>query len=118
MATGTWTMYQRAWARLWSNPNPTSNFAEQTIHLDLSNYAEVKLVFRYSTDNNAEMTVQTAIPSGALLPMGLLTGKIVSRLVVGVTSTGVEYSTGRYYTSYGSITDGNQYGIPLYIYAR
>ena len=95
---------------LWTNSDTTSNFAAQTISLDLSNYKYIVVVTKVAT--NADYTPRT---------MGITkitdTAPTYPQTVGGTggsnyrtfyaTSTGV---------TFGGASSGNKYVIPLYIY--
>lgn len=49
---------------LWTNPNPTSAFAEQTINLDMSDYNYIEIYYRFYTGATGEQ-IATKIPVGS-----------------------------------------------------
>ena len=97
---------------LWTNPSPTSDFASQTVSLDLTDYSYLFIVQRQYKDSSGNS-------STALLPIDGVT------YVVVVISDGGETRTRTYSASASSVTVGvgksgstinNAYAIPYQIY--
>lgn len=102
---------------LWTNPNPSSSFASQTIQLDLSEYEYIGIIYRRSSSS----TYQTPI---YILGVGTswywddqIGGYLVERSIQTTSSTVVFGNSSRM-TTYpnGSRTTDNQYQIPYKIY--
>ena len=116
MASG--TIKSNNWKLVWTNPTPTSEFPAQTISLNLSTYSEIKLIIRASIENAGENLGFAEIPSTGFQVFWLASGIINSRAFSGITSTGITFNTGRKYTTYGNVTNDNNIGIPIRIYAK
>lgn len=101
---------------LWTNDDPSSNFAAQTVTLDLAGYTHYMVVPIFSRNNqNTSIPVLSAVEDGAVLG-----------LVVGSGSTNNVGSRTCYYDSSvpGIVFAGGNYGgsgnngycIPMFIY--
>lgn len=118
MATGTITKDTKL---LWTNPNPASAFASQTISLDLSKYRFVDVILKinYSTTNYC---IHRALVSNAgskcfcCEPIPTNNGVVYSRdRNFTVTSTGVAFDDAREQTT-SSLSVNNNYMVPTAIY--
>ncbi len=98
---------------LWTNPDPTSSFAAQTLQIDLSNYSAVEVIYRHFGDVG-----ETGY--GAMLCIkGLTSGILVISYsnnrngvrMASPTDAGVTFSTCLYNNAVN-----NNYGVPLYIF--
>lgn len=123
MATG--TIKSTAWQLLWTNPNPSSNFANDTdIPLDLTLYSELCVVCRSETgSDSAEPCFMLIMPpaytsAGQSTGLQIYTMKFYQRYATRIYSDHIHIGKGCWFNSYGSRTDGTKYCIPLYIYAR
>lgn len=97
---------------LWTNASPTSEFAKQTISLNLSNYKMVYIVIRRSTTNNNLHNSLVVKKGESGFIFAYLGGYgLLYREIESVSNSGVNFGVG---VMQGS-TD-NQYGIPIYIY--
>lgn len=100
---------------VWTNSNPSSAFAAQTINLDLSGYKAIEIVFANSSTANQGGVIIKMIPAtGASLTV--LTNNTTNttglrQRTCSATSTGVSFSAARN----GSNAD-NGVVIPLHIY--
>lgn len=97
---------------LWTNPSPTSDFASQTLSIDLSDYDYIYVVQRQYKDSSGNATA-TMIPKDG------------STYVVTVISDGGGVRTRTYSASASSVaisvgkegtTTNNAYAIPYQIY--
>lgn len=104
------------WTLLWTNPNPTSSFAAQTLPLDLSGWNIIAIQARpTATDDTASFQlciVDSTINDALCIPYIGGTNYFFKRKIK-VTTTGIDFSTG-YRNATG--TTGNNYCIPLNIY--
>lgn len=99
---------------LWTNPDPTSNFAAQTVSLDLAEYNAVLIT--YTAQANS-----TRFGSA----IGLIDGNNYF-VTIGIDSTANNYIYKRgaaadnsgvtFTTGYRDTTSSTGYAIPLYIY--
>ena len=108
---------------LWTNKSPTSEFAAQTISLNLSGYDAVEIICRYSRTDDASMRYICDVGSSTSMYWfyytatdGKYTG-VRSRNVVSVSTTGVDIHTcsGKPGNSTTN-TSNNGYIIPVKIY--
>lgn len=102
------------WDELWTNEDETSNFAAQTVSLDLSGWAFIAIVTRFSTTHNYKTI--NIIRVGDTCPLD--TGNLYSTMYTAkrsaaVSESGVTFSTG-YRNTTG--TTGTDYCIPVAIY--
>ena len=113
---------------LWTNSAPTSNFAPQTISLDLSVYKSVAIMYKgvtsgtttsiafYSVGDNITIPPDSGSQAGYPTVICAGYGKAKSMVSMGrdvnITNAGVIFGSG--YVS--SNVAGNNYSIPLYIW--
>lgn len=125
MATG--TIKTPWWKLIWTNPNPSSAFAAQTVPLSLSQYTEIKIVaFRNAAaPSNAivAFSVDSFIDGLRHWIAGLANPSAeptFGRRFFTPSSTGISFETAQLYTRYNDSagTDNNNIIIPYMIYAR
>lgn len=119
MATG--TIKSTGWKLLWTNPNPSAEFAAQTISLDLSSYKEVLLVYRLGTYwNELDSVLITEFDATYALHTPGYDGRISKRNVI-MKSSGATFSAAGYYNQYATASSygtDNKLKVPYKIYAR
>lgn len=105
---------------LWTNPNPTSAFASQTVTLSSDDYDIYEIVYVSETTgtlNRLLKTVKSLKGYDTILeitnPLGS-TSPIRARNVTYVTDTSLTFSDGYAKNTYPLLTDNNKC-IPLYI---
>lgn len=98
---------------LWTNDSPTSNFAAQTVSLDLSGYSAIVVAFATSTTSGLYAFSNIALKDGNPWFLSFLGGASTYRYgrSATVTNTGVEFSNG-----YRDGSASSAQAIPLYIY--
>lgn len=107
-----WELVGLVMKTLWYNASPTSNFAAQTISLDLSKYQAVYISSVRSTDDQSfSGSAFLPIDTKAYL-MGTTDQFAVTRRQVTVTKTGVTFSG---YSSSNN-SNGNTNEIPIVIF--
>lgn len=100
--------------QLWINTNPTANFAAQIVSLDLSKYVWVMIQFKSNKDDDY---LQTDIFQVGTTGRLRSTDNAISRRVVIVSSTGIEFNGGYHLAANGtSFTSSNAYCVPYKIY--
>ena len=105
---------------LWTNPNPSVNFAAQTITVDLSKYKYCVIDGKINSGTNVDFnspsidsgSIISPIQSGTTFSRWLVTGT-TGRVVSIVSTTGVTFGTGNYMRTGDTSSD---YFIPLHIY--
>lgn len=108
---------------LWTNPSPTSSFAEQTVSLNLSSYKAVYIVYKLFANQQYNVTGQIVylndqtITISASGSAGFFSGALtLMARVASMASTGVHFSAG----SLGSVSTNwavdNRPIIPWKIY--
>ena len=112
--------------KLWTNPDPTAQFAAQTINLDLSEYDAVEVRYVGSTvwKSNSSVTISKGNRGYANVTAGNMGMQSASNTVIytanrlfTVSDTGIECSAGYAMTSNGSIVSPeNRAGVPTEIY--
>lgn len=103
-----------AWTELWTNPNPTSNFAAQTVSLDLSGWSFIAIVTSFSASHDYQTTHLVRVGDTSPLDTGnLFTTMYTAKRSASVSSNGVTFSTGYRNTTE---TTGTNYCIPLAVY--
>lgn len=96
---------------VWTNPSPSSNFAAQTLALELGNYDAVVIYVKQDTSTNygafcfAAMDINTTI-----FTKGQTNGTMFGRYITA-SGAGITFSNG-----YSGSSTGAQYAIPLYVY--
>ena len=103
---------------LWTNPNWNTNFAAQTVSLNLSGYTAIMTVFAYATSVKTRRGTQTQLVDGATYTFEAphtSGGNYWFRREVTASTTGVTFGTGGYFEN-GSFQGGDLYTMPLYIY--
>ena len=99
---------------LWTNPNPTSAFAAQTISLDLSKYDAVAIdLTMYTAGSNVHNQTFLGSVGSSMILSGILYSTAPTDLMrIGdVTASGVIFNNGR---AYGAVNNGAV--IPYKIY--
>jgi hypothetical protein len=101
---------------LWTNSAPASAFAAQTVGLDLTGYAAVRVLAIDHTDNgdiSCDITVPLALGKGNLC--GVRPALYPFYRQFTVNTAGVTFATG-YVGNYGSPMASAQYAVPYRIY--
>ena len=102
--------------KLWENKSPTTNFAAQTVSLDLTEYDAI-IMTNVATTGSATANAQNTLLmkdgcTYACISQNVTTGtRYTYNRSVSVNDTGVTFSTG-----YRAATAGANYFIPLAIY--
>lgn len=103
-----------SWTLLWTNADPGSNFAAQTVSLGLSAYQFIAIVTQFSTSHDYESVNMVRVGGkSALDTANLFSTQYTAKRSAEVTSSGVTFSTG-YRNTTG--TTGTNYCIPVAIY--
>lgn len=103
-----------AWTELWTNPDPTSNFAAQTVSIDLSSWHLIAIVVRFNASSDGETICLARIGEKVVLNAPNFGSTMYNaRRLANVQTTGVEFMQG-YRNTTG--TAGAQYGVPTVIY--
>lgn len=105
---------------LWTNPSPTSNFAAQTLSLDLTEYAYLLFKVKNSlttgyTDEAYCACQKDNSKRSAFSVVGAGAPKIIHSRYFDTTDNSITFSAG-YHSSTSSGTTDNRYAIPLEIY--
>lgn len=98
---------------LWTNPNPTSAFAAQTVSLNLTEYAGVIVEFINKGEaNNIRSRVYAKKSDFGTYPIGagFVSTNAYARNIVAVSDTGVEFSEAV------TTSTNNDFVIPMKIY--
>lgn len=100
---------------LWQNPNPTSEFAGQTITFDMSKYKAFVISARYSTD--VATTSFSLFPNDIGNDYSLWSNqyKFAVRFI-NITSNGIAFKGAYMVNSYGSPTNNQGCAIPVKIW--
>lgn len=108
---------------LWTNASPKSTFGGQTINLDLSQYKQIKIVFKLATDvNNIECSNFFNLSNNYILtPMyqsyGSSSGSFVAfREIAYIKASGINIGNGKKATAFTSYSDDDSLIIPYQIY--
>ena len=101
---------------LWTNSSPTSNFAAQTVSLDLSDYDAVFIECNTSTNATTGRTVAIGLV-GTSVRLVTAIYQIHERIAT-ISTTGIAFAQNYYLVSYASsnLTANNGYLIPTNIY--
>lgn len=99
---------------LWTNSNPTSSFAGQSIPLDLSKYELLLIIFRWSSSDPGTLTSITKVDKSGQV-MALYDEKIYRSF--NTSTSGVTFNDARASSSAtGSMSVSNTKCIPQVIY--
>ena len=103
---------------LWTNPSPSSDFATQTISVDLSNYKQIEVIMRVRSNNLTTTSNIIDVNAGGngqnICAFG---GKFANR-VYNITSNkqGILFNPAYATNTYGSDVPDNAWCIPYKIY--
>ena len=100
---------------LWTNENPTSDFAQQTITLSSSDYDCYEIIYRQNTTTSRVLSTGKIIKGyGTLLMQSI--GQNQFRAINYVSDISLEIYYNQKLTTYGSTpTTDNSINIPLYV---
>ena len=110
---------------LWTNPNPSADFAPQTKLFDLSEYDEVEIVATFLGDTNASYSTRCAVGAGSNLAYQILntaTATNASTFINGVareftvSTSGITFGNGQMTYNGGAYTNWQSRAIPYKIY--
>ena len=103
-----------SWTSLWTNSAPSSDFAAQTVPLDLSGWNLIAILAKTTTTGNTTSVFLAAVGTGSILSVpNLGSTQYFYKRTMDVQTTGVTFSTG-YRNTTG--TSGASYCIPVAIY--
>lgn len=103
---------------LWTNASPTSEFASQTINLDLSNYKFIIILGRAFTNREAIELMGLFHINGEKYKVTNMFSVNITRDVI-INGNGITFSNGGYFDIYNSDNSWvsvNTSSIPVYIY--
>lgn len=105
------------WKLLWQNPSETSQFAAQTITIDLSAYGALIVMLRNETGSDSGWNISNIVIKGRPTEGIVITGnnRLVRR-IIAMSDTGVTFNNAERYNSYGTATTDNSAAIPARIY--
>lgn len=112
------------WRQVWENGSPTSNFAAQTVDLDLSGASEIRIEYRLSTTSETRCFTDGFINGQALPVTGMsnLSSTTAYLLIRNATpsATGVVFQTAyrRSTVATTSASSSPGYMIPVAIYVK
>lgn len=119
-AVGTAAAYARedhvhpGFVELWVNPNPTSNFAAQTVSLDLSSWKVVAIANKFNASSTSETIHIVRVGSQFIMnAVNIGSNAYVAKRTTTVSATGVTFAQGYRNTSG---TAGAEYSVPVAIY--
>jgi len=101
------------WNLLWTNTTPSTNFAAQTITLDLSDYNEINVIFAEQTDRLTNLFSYTLRNAENLQMCATTLVQSARGRIFKISSSGVEFLAG-----YSGSSTANNIAIPYYIYAK
>ena len=96
---------------LWTNSNLSSNFAAQTLSLDLSNYKYVIIVSRTSTTQDYKNRASSILPVGGTAFTGVGVSRDRAIRYAKASTTGIEFKIANY-----GLDEDNTFSIPYKIY--
>lgn len=96
---------------IWTNSDPTSNYAAKTEAMDLSAWTWIGIYAKFNTSTTYKVLHIVKVGDSTLLSVPNLSGtQYFAKREAAVSTTGITYSTG-YRNTTG--TTGTQYAIPL-----
>lgn len=111
------------WKLVWTNPNPSSDFAEQTVPLALTPYSDILIIANQYTGADIHLPFYCRVDGYCYLEVvGTFDGNgtmSLNRRQAVINTSGIEFSDA-YSKTYNSSSKSkhNDQLIPLYIYAR
>ena len=112
-----------AWKLLWTNPNPSSDFAEQTVSLALTPYSDILIIANQYTSADIHLSFYCRVDGYCYLEVvGTFDANgtmALNRRQAIINTSGIEFADAysKTYNSSSKSTHNDQL-IPLYIYAR
>ena len=103
---------------LWTNASPSTDFAKQTISIDLSNYKQIEVIMRVRSNNPALTSNIIDVNVGEIGQNICAFGGKVANRVYNITSDkqGIFFSYAYVTNAYGSDVPDNAWCIPYKIY--
>ena len=107
---------------LWENPNPSAEFAAQTVNVNLSGYDTIEIVTTFSAGGTNRFRTKLALGENTLLStVGEVVGASMKMYMVGrncsTNANGVIFNTGGYkYFDAAAFVESNTYAVPYRIY--
>lgn len=103
---------------LWTNANPSSNFAAQTLSLNLSSYKFILIVCRAATTRDMLFTNVCTIGSEPWQQKLFVPDYTMRNRYCTVTTTGISFDSAFYYATYANsaATSTDAQVIPYKIY--
>ena len=102
------------WTSLWTNSDPSSNYAAQTEAMDLSAYTWIAIIAKTQTTGTVETTHLVRVGSSVIMSVPNLAGtQYFYKRQADVTTSGITFGTG-YRNNTG--TSGANYCIPVAVY--
>ena len=102
---------------LWTNPSPSSNFAAQTVSLDLSGYIVGAIVFAASKTDYTLSSPQFFIVNNSMQRIVSTVWAIFQYRDITVSTSGITFSGGNRMSSYGGgYAQSDAEIIPIFIY--
>ena len=103
---------------LWTNASPSSDFATQTISIDLSNYKQIEVIMRVRSNNLTTTSNIIDVNAGEKGEnICMFSGKVANRIYI-ITSDkqGIFFDYACVANTYGSDGPDNAWCIPYKIY--
>lgn len=103
---------------VWTNPNPSANFAPQTIQLVLNGFDAVEIIYKEASGYGGSGTIPRRHNiDGVSTPMFANTNRFMFRNAT-VSTNGITFSGASYYTTYGGNATAAENGflVPCKIY--
>lgn len=99
---------------LWTNPNPTSNFAAQTVALDLSAWNVIAVITKFNATSASETIHMIRVGYQCVTnAVNIGSNAYVAKRTATVSTSGVTFAQG-YRNTTG--TSGTEYCVPVAIY--
>lgn len=102
------------WPELWTNPNPTSDFAAQTVALDLNAWNVIAVVMKFNATSTSETIHMIRVGYQCITnAVNIGSNAYVAKRTATVSTSGVTFAQG-YRNTTG--TAGAEYAVPVAIY--
>ena len=110
------------WVEIWTNPNPSSTFANnQVVNVDLTNCTELCFELRVVTGSTTKYYSSLPVTSGEVNTIvsvfGLTAFQRVGVIINTDTNT-IDLGVGALIQPYGTRVESTEYAVPLRILAR
>ncbi len=100
---------------LWTNPNPAQSFSAGSVAVNLTDYDMIYIKYDRVAGTSTYNVGAMLLKNYQTISVGIGGGKIITRTATA-DNTGVTFTNGQIYNTYGTATGDSSYMIPYQIY--